>query len=175
MTSRGRVCVEIVLSVVLFGAPTSDFAREQAAKRDARVPYCWIVTHAAKYSHHVLQIEGIYRAGGEIMSFYSLSCPNAEESSWVDYSKDLRKRTPAKVMKKMEKLLASDGRADIVALVEFDGPKAVTIPPGTPPKLAEVMRGTDSRYGHMNQFATRVLLLKVIKVNSVPATAPWPH
>jgi hypothetical protein len=77
-------------------------------------------------------------------------------------------------MERMEKILDASGRARIVAVVEFDGPKPVEIPAGTPPELSEVMRGTNSRYGHQNQFGSRVVLLKIISVEPVPSDAPWP-
>jgi hypothetical protein len=75
----------------------------------------------------------------------------------------------------MEKLLKADGRAETDVLVEFDGPKPVTVPYGTSPDLAAVMRETNSRYGHANQFRFRVLFLQVLKVNPVEHSAPWPQ
>lgn len=138
------------------------------------VPYCRAATHPAKYDHHVFKTDGIYRRGGEIMSFYSLSCAKNEQTSWVDYSHDFRKLTSAKLVQRMDSILDKDGRARVVAVLEFDGPKPVLIPSGTAESLTRLMRQTNSRYGHGNQFRSRVLLRKIISVEPVPASSPWP-
>jgi len=108
------------------------------------------------------------------MSFYNPSCARSHETSWVAYSGDLRRTTSPELMQKMDKLLDENGRVRIVAVAEFSGPKAVDIPPGTPPDVADIMRGTNARYGHRNQFEYRVRLLKVMVVEPVPGNAPWP-
>lgn len=138
------------------------------------VSYCQASINPGAYDHHVLETEGIYRRGGEIMSFYSLSCAKNELSSWVDYSDDFRKSTSLDLMRKMDSILDKDGRAHVIAVLEFDGPKPVSIPPGTSDGLASTMRQTNSRYGHGNQFRSRVLLLRLVSVEAVPASAPWP-
>ena len=139
------------------------------------VPYCEVVSQSVKYDHRVLQTDAIYRRGGENMSFYSPFCPSKSNSSWVDYSADMRRRSAPELIEKMDKILDSDGRARLVALVEFDGPRPVEIPSGTAPALADIIRQTNSRYGHDNLFAYRVKILKIIKVEVVSRTAPWPQ
>jgi hypothetical protein len=109
------------------------------------------------------------------MSFYDPSCPKANHTAWVDYSSDFRQKSSPELVAAMEKLLQADGRAEIDVLVEFDGPKPVTVPYGTSPGLAAVMRGTNSRYGHANQFRFRVLFLQVLKVSPVEHSTPWPQ
>ncbi|MDE3163780.1 MAG: hypothetical protein KGL64_11020 [Acidobacteriota bacterium] len=139
------------------------------------VPYCEVVSHVEKYDHRVLETEAIYRRGGEIMSFYSPSCPTKSNASWVDYSSEMRRKSSPQLVHKMDELLDSHGRATVVALVEFDGPKPVEIPPGTAPALADIIRQMNSRYGHDNLFAYRVKILKITKVEPVSESAPWPQ
>lgn len=176
INKRNVIAVSILCLGATLDVPRIQCAqnREQQVSISKRVPYCSIVEQSAKYDHHVLETEGIYGTGMEFSGFYSSSCPEWRKVSWVDYSDDLRKHTSPALFKRMEKLLDADGRARVVAIFRFDGPKPVKIPPGTPPGIAAAMRDTDSRYGHMNQFNYRVVLLKVIRVSPVSPDAPWP-
>jgi hypothetical protein len=138
-------------------------------------PYCKLAQQPERYNHRVLRIQAIYRSGGEIMSLYDAHCPSRESASWVDYADDLRQTTSPELLTRMNQLLKQNGRARITVRIEFYGPKPVAIPAGTPPALADVMRGTDSRWGHQNQFATRVRFLKILTVEPVPADVAWPN
>jgi len=139
-----------------------------------RVAYCELAKNPNSYDHQLVETDGIYTEGAEIMSFYNLSCAKSEMSSWVDHSEDIRKSSSPESLQKMDDFLNTDGRAHIIAVLKFDGPKPVSIHAGTSDGLANVMRGTNSRYGHMNQFRTRVLLTKIISAEPVPASTPWP-
>jgi len=131
--------------------------------------YCEIASHQKEFDHDIVQTEGIFRRGRENWTFYSPSCPLADQTSWVDYSDDLRHSTSPELMGKMEKSLDSAGRVNLTVVLEFDGPKKVDVPPGTPPKVADLMRGVNSRYGHLNQFNSRVSFLKILAVDPVSA------
>ena len=161
-----------ILYALLLCAPAVAVAQ---SNEQLSVAYCKVAGHFARYDHKVFRIKGVYRSGGEIMSFYDPSCPAANLTAWVDYSPDFRQRSSPELVAAMEKLLKADGRAKIDVLVEFDGPKPVTVPDGTSPDLAAVIRETNSRYGHANQFRFRVLFLQVLKVKSVEHSAPWPQ
>lgn len=172
-----RVCLLLVTLSIGLLLGTSKCGSAQTKGGDHIVPeasYCRMVAQVPKFDHQVLKTEAVYRRGGEIMSLYSPSCPSHANSSWVDYSAALRDNTPPGLMDKMDTLLDADGRARIVAVVEFDGPKPVAIPPVTPSRLADVMRGTNSKWGHQNQFNSRVVLLRIISVKPVPPDTPWP-
>lgn len=147
-------------------------------KRDSKPPqaaYCKVAVHPSKYDHRVLRVKGIYRSGGEIMAFYDPTCPQKSSTAWVDYAEGLRQKSSPELIAAMEKLLSADGRAQVEVLAEFDGPKPVSIPSGTSPGLAAVMRGTNSRYGHANQFRYRLLFLQLLGVSPVVKTVPWPQ
>lgn len=176
MTISIRFCVAVFFGMLLSITARGLFAQnhKQEGAIPEHVPYCQIIAHISKYNHRIIQTEAIYRSGGEVMSFYGLSCPSRDLGSWVDYSDDLRSATSAELMETMDMMLDTDGRVQIVALIEFDGPKPVKIPPGTSPRLAALMRGVNSRYGHLNQFRFRVVLQKVISVKPVQPNAPWP-
>lgn len=176
MNKQNVIAVSILCLGAMLGAPRIQCAqdREQKTPASKRVAYCSILAQSAKYDHRILKTEGIYGTGMEFSGFYSLSCPEWRKVSWVDYSDGLRKHTSPALFKRMERLLDADGRARVVAVLKFDGPKPVKIPPGTPPAIAASMRATNSRYGHMNQFNYRVVLLRIINAESVPSDAPWP-
>ena len=172
-----RICLlTVTFSMgLLLGASKRGYAQTNGGDHTVpEVSYCRMVTQAAKFDHQVFKTEAVYRRGGEIMSLYSPSCPVHANSSWVDYSVALRDNTPPGLMKKMDTMLGANGRARIIAVLEFDGPKPVAIPPGTSPRLADAMRGTNSKWGHQNQFNSRVVLLRIISVHPVPSDTPWP-
>ena len=161
--------------MLLISAAAALPAQEQTAKQKHPIPYCTVASHFARYEHKVFRIRGIYRSGGENTSFYDLSCPAANLSAWVDYSPEFQQRSSASVVSTMDNLTSADGRAQIDVLVMFDGPKHVNVPAGTASEVADAMRGTNSRYGHANQFRFRVLFLKVLSAEPVAKTAPWPQ
>jgi len=132
------------------------------------VAYCELASHQKVYDHGIVQTEGIFKRGQESWKFYSPLCLLAEQTSWVDYSDDLRHSTSPELIDKMEKLLDSAGRVKLTVVLEFDGPKKVGVPADTPPKVADLMRSVNSRYGHLNQFSSRVLFLKILAVDPVP-------
>jgi hypothetical protein len=139
------------------------------------VPYCILKENPHHYDHSILRVHAIYTRGGEVTSLYDPSCKDAGGASWLEYSKNLPHTTSPSILAALDNLLDANGRARIDALVEFYGPKTVKVPKGTSAGLAALMRETDSKYGHANQFATKVLLLKVISSTPVSADVPWPR
>lgn len=179
INKRNVIAISILCLGATLGVPRnlrsqSRGRQASTSRRVGRVAYCSIVAQSAKYDHHVLETKGIYGTGMEFSGFYSLSCPEWKNVSWVDYSDSLRKRSSPQLFKRMEKLLDADGRARVVAVLKFYGPRPVKIPPGTPPAMAAAMRAFDSRYGHMNQFNYRVVLLKIVRISPVSHDAAWP-
>jgi hypothetical protein len=174
IAKRGKFSFQFLLLVCLM----SIFAVGQKSRPGGRVggdtPYCKLAQQPERYDHRVLLVQAIYRSGGEIMSLYDPDCPSRESTSWVDYADDLRQTTSPELLTKMNQLLKQNGRARITVRLEFYVPKPVAIPPGTPPALADVMRGKNSRWGHQNQFATRVRFLKILTVEPVPTDVAWP-
>jgi hypothetical protein len=164
-----------LVSVLLICASATLPAQEQTAKQKHPITYCEVANHFPRFEHRVFRIRGIYRSGGENMSFYDPSCPAAKLTAWVDYAPEFHQKSPAALISTMEKLLNEDGRAQMDVLVKFDGPKRVIVPAGTPSEVADAMRGTNSRFGHANQFRFRVLFLKALSVEPVTKTAPWPQ
>jgi hypothetical protein len=164
-----------LVSVLLICASATLPAQEQTAKQKHLITYCEVAKHFPRFEHKVFRIRGIYRSGGENMSFYDPSCPAANLSAWVDYAPEFQQKSLASVVSTMDNLTGADGRAQIDVLVKFDGPKDVNVPDGTASDVADAMRGTNSRYGHANQFRFRVLFLKVLSAEPVAKTAPWPQ
>jgi hypothetical protein len=160
--------------IFFFGALMAQNISEMEYSELSYVPYCRMVKQYKKYDKRIVKTEAIYRSGGEISSFYHPSCPDRDKAAWVDYSGDLKKTTPSNLMKEMKAALDPDGRIWVTAIIRFDGPKPVEISPNAPKELAEIMNGINSRYGHMNQFDTRVVLIKVLSIKPVTPNTPWP-
>jgi hypothetical protein len=144
-------------------------------KKSHPVPYCMMVENPHRYDHSILLVHAIYTRGGEVTSLYDPSCNKAGGASWLEYSKNLPHTTSSSTLAALDRQLDTKGRAEIDALVEFYGPKTIKVPKGTSDGLAALMRGTDSKYGHANQFATKVILLKVVSSAPVSTDVPWPR
>jgi hypothetical protein len=158
-----------VLTLSALGLPQS-FA---SPKSDPPSSYCDLAREYTKYDHQIVHVRGIYRRGGEIASFYDAGCIQSDPA-WVDWSPKLKQHSSPNLVSAMNALLDAQGRATVDAEIEFDGPKPVKIPPGTSPGLAKVMLSLNSRYGHMNQFRFRVVLVRLVGVEPVPTATPWP-
>ena len=154
-----------LVCVLLISAIRVIATQGETTEKKPPITYCKVANHFARYNHKAFRISGIYRSGGEIMSFYDASCPSADLTAWVDYAPEFRKRSSASLISTMEKLLSADGRVQVDVLAEFDGPKPVTVPAGTPSEIADAMRGTNSRFGHANQFRFRIRFLKILSVD----------
>jgi hypothetical protein len=166
---------EVTFCAILLCAARGAGQQKMLAHEKAPTEYCKVVGDFAKYDHKVLRIRGVFRSGGEIMSFYDPACPTADLTSWVDYGSEFKRRSSPATILTMEKLISEDGRAQIDVLAEFDGPKPVSIPAGTPAEVADAMRGTNSRWGHANQFRFRIRFVKALAVSPVPKTVAWPQ
>ncbi len=137
------------------------------------VSLCELTKNWKKYDHSVVHVEAIYRAAAETSEVYDLGCPDTAHVAWVP--PDLDKMVPDDKVKEMSRLLKADGRAQIVAVGEFDGPKHVSIPPETSPGLAKTLQAADSRYGHQNGWDFQFVISRIEKVGPVPSNAPWPR
>ena len=175
IVGRGKFILQYLLLVCLMSAFSVGQQSRPSAHVGGDTPYCKLAQQPERYNRRVLRVQAIYRSGGEIMSLYDAHCASRESASWVDYADELRQTTSPELLTKMNQLLKQNGRAKITVRLEFYGPKPVAIPAGTPPALADVMRGTDSRWGHQNQFATRARFLKILAVEPVPTEVAWPN
>lgn len=140
------------------------------------VSLCQLTKEWKKYDHKTVRIEAIYATGAESYEVYDTGCLVASnDTAWVEFPAEIQKATQPEIMDRMNRLLRLDSRVRIVAVGEFDGPKKVDIPPNTPPKVADLMRSVDSRYGHMNHWKFQFAFQKIEKVESVPTSDPWPR
>ncbi|WP_263383438.1 hypothetical protein [Granulicella arctica] len=165
---------KLLVGLIILAGTTAVAPSLMASGRSPK-DYCDVVQHVRANDQKVLLVRGIYRRGGEIESFYGQACLDRSKVSWADFSKALHDKTAPAVLSELDTLLARDGRAGVLALLEFDGPKKVVVPPGTQPGLASLMRGTNSRYGHMNAFTYRVRILRIDHVESLDSSVPWPR
>jgi len=145
----------------------------KAQERNEVVSLCELTSDWKKYDDKVVRIKAIYRAGAETSEVYDIDCPDSDHVAWVP--PNLAKMAPSDMVGKMSQLLQSSGRAQIVAVGEFNGPKKVAIPAGTSPGLAATLQAADSRYGHQNGWDFQFVISKIEKVEPVPSSDPWPR
>jgi hypothetical protein len=144
-----------------------------APKKLETISLCELTTNWRKYDHKMVRVDGIYSTGAESSEIYDPGCSVRDHVAWVP--PDLAKMAPHEMIDKMSQLLESTGRAQIVAIGEFDGPKKVDIPPGTSPGLAATLQAADSHYGHQNGWDFQFVISTIEKVEPARADAPWPH
>jgi hypothetical protein len=155
----------------------SDLKQNGAANQQIEtVSLCELTQHWEKYDHKEVRLNAIYATGNERSEVYDLGCATSDQTAWVKllpYGSP--SPVPPELKEKLNELQRRNGRARIIAIGEFDGPKKVNVPSGLSTQAADAMRYTNSRYGHMNGWKFQFVFSKVEKVEAVPADAPWPH
>ena len=136
---------------------------------------CELTSAWKNYDHSTVQIEAVYASGAESSEVYDVNCPNRSDAAWAEFPEAIEKATPPDTIDKLNHLLRSDGRARIVVVGRFDGPKKVDIAPDTPAAVADVIRSVNSRYGHQNRWNFQFVFSKLEKVERVPVSDPWPN
>ena len=146
----------------------------QKAKVPAKIfSLCELTSNWKIYDHAVVRIKAIYQNVGETSEVYDSDCPNSDKTAWVP--RDVENAANKSVKEQLRELIRSDGRAQIIAVGEFDGPKKVDIPSNTPTGVADLMRSVNSRYGHDNKWNFQFIFSKIERVDSTPASTPFPH
>ena len=138
------------------------------------VPYCKIVKHTHIYNQKKIITDGNLIQGivdGNIL--YNSLCPQNKYISWVEYSNKMTKNTAHNVMKRMNMLLKQNSRINVVILMRFYGPKSVFIPAGTSKKIAKIMQAINSKWGNMNRYSTKIIIIKILNAEPVPKHEPW--
>jgi hypothetical protein len=140
------------------------------------VSLCELSQHWEKYDHKVVRIKAIYRVGNETSEVYDPDCPRSDHAAWVSLEPyGSPSPVPPELQRRLSELLTQNGRARIIVVGRFDGPKQVDIPPDTPPKVADLMRSVNSRYGHQNHWNFQFTFSKIEKIDAVPSSEPWPR
>jgi hypothetical protein len=171
-----KTCRSLLLFVAAGAWHVSAAQQPSVAQQTTRnvLSLCELTSAWRHYDHSVVAIEAIYASGAESTELYDVNCPSRSDAAWVEFPKAIEKVTPPDIMDKLNRLLRSDGRARVFVIGRFDGPKKVSIPPNTPPDVADVMRGVNSRYGHQNRWNFQFVLSKIEEVERVPSNDPWP-
>jgi hypothetical protein len=174
--THASACAGLILFFAASGWSVSAGQESNIARQTSQsVSLCELTSAWKNYNHSIVQIEAIYASGAESSEVYDVNCPSRSDAAWVEFPDAIEKATPPEIMDKLNRLLRSDGRARLVVLGRFDGPRKVEIPPDTPPGVAEVMRAVNSRYGHQNRWNFQFVFSKIEKVERVPRTDAWPH
>jgi hypothetical protein len=165
-----------LLSAVFFVSSFGFVIQADKAPSDVRtVSMCELAKNWKLYDHKIVRGEGIYTDRAETRELYDKACPNNETAAWVEPSDAIGKSEEPHLIDELKQLIRTDGRARVVVVGEFAGPKTVDIPPNTPANIADAMTSIDSRYGHQNHWNFEFTFVKIERVDSVPKTDPWPH
>jgi hypothetical protein len=162
------------LAVIFFLSPWGS-QQSSKAPRSETISLCQLTRNWKKYDHRTVRIEAVYATGNETSEVYDTGCASEEYSAWAEFPTTAQRATSGEIMGKLHTLLGLNSRARIIVMGEFDGPKKVDIPPNTPPKIADVIRSVNSRYGHQDHWNFQFVFSKVEMVEPVPKDAPWPH
>jgi hypothetical protein len=135
---------------------------------------CELTQHWQQHDHQVVRVVAIYREGAETAELYDPECPSrGDRTAWVNQGPPYP--LAPELQKRLTVLLKKDGRVRITAVGKFDGPKPVDVPPDTPPGIADVMRGLNSRYGHMNHWDFQFTFSNIETIDAVPSGEVWPQ
>ena len=174
MMRYANTCIGLLLLIATSGwssGQQSTIPRQSPGS----VSLCELTSAWRNYDHSTVQIEAVYASGAESSEVYDVNCPSRSDAAWVEFPEAIEKATRPEIIDKLNQLIRADGRARIVVVGRFDGPKKVDIPPDTPPAVADVMRNVNSRYGHQNRWTFQFVFSKIEKVERVPSSDPWPN
>lgn len=123
------------------------------------VPFCVLVTKPTLYDQRIVRTTAILIAGDEQWFLYSPHCDGLDKFVWAENDPAL-KSSPT-IDKRLESILKiksskhSAGRAEIAVLGRF-------IAPG------------GKRFGHLDQFRMKFVIIRIEHVTSVSHDTTWP-
>lgn len=149
--------VALLLSTVLQGT----------TNRTEYVSFCEIVQHAERYDQKSVLTSGIYTAGPEFSDFLDPNCPTTPERDVGTLPAPSRDRVQdTRGWKRLRQVLEKDKRAFIVVRGVFDAYNRYQGPLPADPRLQEVLKKGNSRFGHLNFARFR------LRIESVEFVAP---
>jgi len=169
-----NACRGLLLLLVTSGCSPGQQSTTIPRQSPGSVSLCELTSAWKNYDHSTVQIEAVYAIGAESGEVYDINCSSRSAAAWVEFPEAIEKATPPDIINKLNQLLRADGRAHIVVVGRFDGPRKVDVPPDTPPAVADLMRSVNSRYGHQNRWNFQFVFSKIEKVERVPSSDPWP-
>jgi hypothetical protein len=123
------------------------------------VSFCELVQHPEKYDQKSVLTSGFYQAGPEFADFLDPECPTTPERDAGTLPVPIRERVQdSSGWKRMRQVLEKDKRAFIVLRAVFDAYNRYDGPLPADPRLQEVLKKGNSRFGHLNfaRFRLRI-------------------
>jgi hypothetical protein len=127
---------------------------------------CAVLRSAADYSRKLVRLRGILAVGAEQAVLYDPECAQGiREAELAATAKFKRNR-------RLDHLLKKNRRAWVVVEGTFYGPELAQIDPKLPQWMKNNLKGTMTRYGHLGSYSSMIEIIKVIRVDAVPADTP---
>ncbi len=147
-----------LVGIWLVAAPPQAAMRPEATGRNEYVPFCEVVRNPERYDQRWITTAGIILAGPEASDFYDPSCdgPDLDVFTLPVALSDPVTRTAE--WKQLGKLLDKDRRAFVVVRGVFDAYRRYEGPLPADPKLQDILKRGNSRFGHQNvaRFRLRI-------------------
>lgn len=165
--------VIFLLPILLFSAYAVHCGQHDSLEENVdTIAFCEVVQNPDSYDGRKIRVRAILDVGPEQQRLYDPECMGDKTSTWVEFD-GAHKQSSAEVRQQLEKILDADGRAFVVVVGRFDGPRKFEVPEGIDPKLAEFLKQANSRYGHLNGYRFQFVIVSVEQVEPVPADVPW--
>jgi hypothetical protein len=75
--------------------------------------------------------------------------------------------------RKLDRSIKKDRRAWVVVEGTFYGPELAEIDPKLPQWMQDRLKGTMTRYGHLNSCSTMIEVSRIVSVEVVSRDTPW--
>jgi hypothetical protein len=154
----------MTIVALLFGA-----ALQASADLTEYVSFCELVQHPERYDQKNVLTSGIYQAGPEFSDFVDPDCPTTPERDVGTLPVPIRERVQdSRGWKRMRQVLEQNKRAFVVVRGVFDAYNRYEGPLPADPRLQEVLKKGNSRFGHLNfaRFRLRIESVEFVAVVS---------
>lgn len=150
----------------LVAAPPQPAPGADVTGRNEYVPFCEVVRNPEKYDQRWITTAGIILAGSEASDLYDPSCdaPELDVFTLPVALSDAAARKAA--WKQLGKLLDKDRRVFVVVRGVFDAYRRYEGPLPADPKLQDILKRGNNRFGHQNVARFR------LRIESVEFVAP---
>lgn len=181
MTPRRGSLVAVALLTACSHAPAQSLqvshqAAPQVSHQQQRL--CDALSEIGAGERRRVTLSGIYAVGPEHATFYDpneLSCRvDVQPQTWVEFAPKVRNEELERIIA-TQRSIAGTRRAHVTFTGDLYGPGAVAPDDRSFPQMtAFANRVRNRRYGHLNAYRTKLLVMEVSDVRSVPDSAPWP-
>jgi hypothetical protein len=148
----------------------------QARAQDERyVSFCEVVPNPERYDQKIIVTSGIYRAGVESSSFADPACEPGDGRDWETLlAPNTSTVGRSSGWRRFERIIDKDRRAFVVVQGVFDAYQRYEGPLPAEPRLQELLRQGNRRFGHLNVARFRIRVTSVDYVTPAANEQPPP-